>query len=151
MKLDAKRVQELILDSLEPRTDPDRTIIAEGVVHSYGFNADKIAKNKQEIIELLNELPDVFFENSGGGMSFIQACVDKHGNHWGEHHSMEELFCLGIAIGRVKETMPRKLRSVLPGGVPYYTIYHSDQPIITETEWRKSHTQVTDTHYEDEF
>ena len=151
MKLDATRVQELIIDSLEPRIDPDHTIIAPGVVRSYGFNATKIAKNKQEIIELLDELPAVFFEDSGGGMSFIQACMDKHGNHWGEHHSMEELFCLGIAIGRVKETMPTKLRPILPGGVPYYTIYHSDQPTITETEWRKSHTQVADAHYEDAF
>ena len=46
MKLDATRVQELIIDSLEPRIDPDHTIIAPGVVRSYGFNATKIAKKK---------------------------------------------------------------------------------------------------------
>ena len=130
MKLDSKRVQELLIDSLEPRIDPDHTIITQGVVHSYGFNADKIAKNKQEIIELLNELPDVFFEDSGGGMSFIQACMDKHGNHWGEHHSMEELFCLGVGINRVRELLPRELSIALPGGVPYYIIFHEDKEDI---------------------
>lgn len=81
MKLNAKRVQELVLDSLEPRTDPDHTIIAEGVVHTFGFNAKKLATHKDEIIELLDELPDNFKEEVGGGWSFIQACVDKNGNH----------------------------------------------------------------------
>lgn len=151
MKLDAKRVQELIIDSLEPRTDPEKTIIAEGVVHTFGFNADKLATHKQEIIDLLNELPDNFKEEVGGGWSFIQACIDKNGNHWGEHHSMEELFCLGIAIGRVKCLMPRAMWGILPGGVPYYTVCKNDQPTVTEKAYRESHTDVEDTHYEDKF
>lgn len=151
MKLNAKRVQELVLDSLEPRTDPDHTIIAEGVVHTFGFNAEKLATHKDEIIELLDELPDNFKEEVGGGWSFIQACVDKHDNHWGEHHSMEELFCLGIAIGRVKVLMPRAMWSILPGGVPYYAICKEDQPTVTETQYRAEHEDIEDTHYEDEF
>lgn len=151
MKLDAKRVQKLILDSLEPRADPEKTIIAEGVVHTFGFNADKLATHKQEIIDLLNELPDNFKEEVGGGWSFIQACVDKDGNHWGEHHSMEELFCLGIAIGRVKCLMPKAMWRILPGGVPYYVICKDDQPTVTEKEYRESHTDIEDTHYENEF
>ena len=59
----------------------------------------------------------------GGGWSFLQACVDKNGNHWGEHSNMEELFCLGIAIGKVESLLPRDMWKVLPGGVPYYVIH----------------------------
>jgi len=110
-----------------------------------------LATHKKEIIDLLNELPDNFKEEVGGGWSFIQACVYKNGNHWGEHHSMEELLCLGIAIGRVKCLMPKDMWSILPGGVPYYAICKEDQPVINEVEYRKSHTDIEDTHYEDEF
>ena len=124
MKLTAKRVHELIIDSLGGvAPNPEKTIIAEGITCTFGFNVDKLATHKQEIIDLLNELPDSFKEKSGGGCSFLQACVDKNGNQWGEHHSMEELFCLGIAIGKVENLLPRDMWEMLPGGVPYYVIH----------------------------
>ena len=123
-KLNAKRVHELIVDSLGGEASrPEKTIIAEGIIRTFGFNVDKLATHKQEIIDLLNELPDSFKEGSGGGWSFLQACVDKNGNHWGEHSNMEELFCLGIAIGKVESLLPRDMWKVLPGGVPYYVIH----------------------------
>ena len=53
MKLNAKRVQELIVDSLEPGNSPEKTIIAEGIIHTFGFNVDKLATHKQEIGVLL--------------------------------------------------------------------------------------------------
>ena len=101
---------------------PEKTIIAEGITRAFGFHADKLTTHKQEIIDLLNELPDNFKEGSGGEWSFLQACVDKNGNHWGEYSNMEELFCLGIAIGKVESLLPRDMWKVLPGGVPYYVI-----------------------------
>ena len=143
MKLNAKRVQELIVDSLwDEASSPEKTIIAEGIIRTFGFNVDKLATHKQEIIDLLNELPDNFKEESGGGWSFINACVDKNGNLWGEHHSMEELFCLGIAIGRVKCLIPRETWKILPGGVPYYVICQDDQPVVNKLEYQKTYSAV---------
>ena len=50
---------------------------------------------------------------------------------------MEELFCLGIAIGRVECLIPREMWKILPGGVPYYVICQDDQPVINKLEYRK--------------
>jgi hypothetical protein len=35
---------------------------------------------------------------------------------------MEGLFCLGMAIGKVECLMPRKMWTILPGGMPYYLV-----------------------------
>jgi hypothetical protein len=55
-------------------------------------------------------------------MSFLNACVDKHGNHWGEHPSVEQLLVLGVAIGKIEYCLPREYWRALPGGVPYFMI-----------------------------
>lgn len=123
MKLTATKVNEIFNDCLfKDGESREGALCAEGVVHNFGFHPERIQSHKQEITELLDELPENFFENSGGGWSFLQACVDKHNNQWGEHLHMEQLFCLGIALGLVKELLPKEMRSVLPGGVPYYVV-----------------------------
>ena len=40
---------------------------------------------------------------------------------------MEDLFCLGIAIGKVQYCLPRETWSLLPGGVPYLMIGKSEE------------------------
>ncbi len=72
---------------------------------------------------MLDELPDSFKKSGGGGMSFQNACVDKQGNQWTDFHQrMEQLFQLGIGIGKVELLMPREMWAMLPGGMPYYAI-----------------------------
>lgn len=123
MKLTATKVDEIFRDCLfKDNESHEGAIMVEGVAHNFGFHPERTLSHRNEIRELLDELPKNFFEDSGGGWSFLQACVDKHGNHWGEHLHMEQLFCLGISLGLVRELMPKALRSVLPGGVPYYVI-----------------------------
>lgn len=72
---------------------------------------------------MLDKLPEQFHEATGGGWSFLNACNDRHGNQWtGLHQRMEQLFQLGIALGRVSYCLPREFWSAMPGGVPYIVV-----------------------------
>lgn len=98
-------------------------IISEGIICIVGFHPERVKNHTEEIINMLNELPAEFHEKTGGGWSFLNACNDKHGNQWtGLHQTMEQLFQLGIAIGKVSCLLPRDQWKSLPGGVPYYQI-----------------------------
>jgi hypothetical protein len=93
--------------------------IVQGIVRTFGFSPTKITEHKDEIRALLAEMPDEFQAGKGGGMSFLNLCVDRDGNQWGEHPTMEALVVLGIAAGMASYPLPRDLWSVLPGGMPY--------------------------------
>lgn len=102
---------------------PENALLVEGLVRNFGFSPKKIEENTPEIVKLLNELPETFRENSGGGWSFLMASQDKHGNHWGEHRNIEELMCLGIAAGKVRYVIEdREMWKLFPGGVPHFVI-----------------------------
>ena len=135
MKLDAIKVREIFLDCMysEVRVNSStkeelmkEAILVKGIVTNVGFDPEKITMYKSEIIELLDELPDEFKHEVAGGYSFLEACEDKHDNHWGGHRSMEQLFMLGMACKRVRCLFPRELWSMLPGGVPYYEVLDKD-------------------------
>jgi hypothetical protein len=98
-------------------------------MHKFGFHPGRINDYKQEIIDILSNLPDEFMREKGGGWSFLMACNDKEGHQWGEHMNMDELFSLGQAIGAVKFQLPRAFWSALPGGMPYVVV-----DILTEQE-----------------
>lgn len=91
-------------------------------MHSFGFNPSRLAEHKQEIKEMLECLSDEFRADKGGGWSFLQACVTKDGDQWGEHQNINELLALGIATGQAKILMHRELWSALPGGMPYFVV-----------------------------
>lgn len=127
--IDANRINEIFLDCLfqseeeaQEAQKQNNFILAEGIMHKIGFNPEKIKYHENEIYSILNELPDQFKKESGGGWSFLNACVDKSNNHWGEHQNIDQLFILGIAIKKVSYLMPREMWSVLPGGMPYVVI-----------------------------
>jgi hypothetical protein len=87
------------------------------------FSREKIEPYQDEIFEMLKCLPDNFMQSKGGGWSFLNACQDNKGNQWtGSQRYMEQLFLLGMAIGKVNLLMPREMWKVLPGGVPYYSV-----------------------------
>ena len=122
--LDPERVNAVFVDCLfRDGEDSSKHINAEGIVRNVGFHHERLESHKAEIVAMLDELPEQFKESSGGGWSFLNACMDKHGNQWtGLHQTMEQLFQLGIGIGKVKSLMPREMWSILPGGMPYYVI-----------------------------
>ena len=103
--------------------DKEPKVEADGIMAKVAFHPTRLAGHKQQIEEMLKDLPDQFQEKSGGGWSFLNACMDKQGNQWtGLHARMEKLFQLGLAIGKVQCQLPRELWSSLYGGMPYYVV-----------------------------
>jgi hypothetical protein len=50
-------------------------------------------------------------------------CQDKEDHQWTDfHQTMDELVCLGTAIGKLEYLMPREMWNVLPGGMPYIVV-----------------------------
>lgn len=124
LSLNADRVSLIFLNCLfKDDEDTSSYVKAEGITGTVGFNPDRLNSHKAKIEAMLDELPDEFKKSGGGGMSFLNACNDKHGNQWtGFHQTMEQLFQLGIAIGKVECLLPREIWHVLPGGMPYYVV-----------------------------
>lgn len=116
----AERVQAVFMDCLFKEGEPtDSAVIGKGVVRDFGFHPERLANHKAEIAEMCNELPDTFQKKSGGGWSFLNLCMDKHGTQWGEHANCEQLVALAIASGQGSYPLPREMWQVLPGGMPY--------------------------------
>ena len=109
-------------DELAQNAAPHDAVVVDSVIGSFGFHPGRIAAHTLDIRALLTELPDEFHIGKGGGMSFLNACVDRHGNQWGEHRDINHLVSLGLAIGAASYPMPRELWEILQGGMPYVTV-----------------------------
>lgn len=112
--IDANRVEQIFMNCLSKDG-----VIVEGIMGRYGLN---VIGYEAEITEMLDQLPDSFKRGGGGGDSFLNGCMTRDGDQWGEHRSMEQLFCLGIAIERCVWAFPRDLWADLPGGMPYVVL-----------------------------
>jgi len=84
MELTSENVKKTLDASffLDGSENVDNAIIVEGITGKYGFDPDRIATQKDNINSMLNELPDSFMQNIGGGMSFLNACVTKDGKQY---------------------------------------------------------------------
>lgn len=124
LMLNPQRVEEVFMDCLfKEGEDTTNYVKAEGIMATIGFHPERLDGHREEIEAMLTELPDEFRESGGGGWSFLNACMDRHGNQWtGLHQIMDQLFTLGIAIDKVEYQLPRDLWSALPGGMPYLVI-----------------------------
>jgi hypothetical protein len=123
-KLTTQAVTDLLAHCLYTDAEADNgeveeTLIIEGILHDYGLHPGRVDENRENIAELLRELPDNFFIGGGGGWTFLNLCMDKHGNHWSEHPTMEVLCVLAIAAGLGKWVGPKKMWRMFPGGMPY--------------------------------
>lgn len=113
------RVKELFESCLTGKN----IVEVEGIISRYGLDKEILDANKDEIKGMLQELPDQFKYNSGGGWSFLNACNDRDGNQWtGLHERMEQLFVLGMGLGIVEYVMPRDLWAAFPGGMPFLVV-----------------------------
>lgn len=123
-QLSASRVTEIFRDCLfNEGEDTSNNVPAEGIKTTVGFHLERLQSYKDEVAAMLDELSDDFKPVGGGGTSFLNACDDKHGRQWADlHQTMEQLFQLGIALGKVTCLMPRVMWDALPGGVPYYLV-----------------------------
>jgi hypothetical protein len=62
-------------------------------------------------------------EDTGGGSSFLNAVIDNAGHQWADAHStIDELLCLGLAIGKIEYNAPRQLWRAFPAGMPYFFV-----------------------------
>jgi hypothetical protein len=123
MELTAENVVETLKSCLfEGEPDLAKAVLVEGVVAKFGFDPERLKAREAEIISMLEQLPPQFRAEVGGGYSFLGACQRADGVQWGEHRTVDELFCLGLAIGRVKLCLPRDMWPALPGGMPYYVV-----------------------------
>ena len=125
MELTSKNVNDVFLRCLydNKEEDVENAIIVDGVIGKFGFNPINLIENTVNISKMLDCLPDNFKETSGGGWSFLNACIDKDGVQWtGEHRTVEKIVCLGIATGKAKYLLPKDMWNALPGGMPYFVV-----------------------------
>ena len=130
IEIDPQEVKKVLMNCLYKKEEleeagdiPRGAVVVEGITSKFGFHPERLEKHRDEIVKWLKALPHQFCRSSGGGWSFLNACNQENGVQWtGLHKRMEQLFCLGIALGLVKSIMPREKWSSLPGGMPYYVI-----------------------------
>lgn len=128
MQLTAENVRTVAKDVLFTDAEfgggeaPANAVMVDGIVCKYAFHPERLEQHRTDVATMLAGLDDSFMSTGGGGMSFLQACVDREGNHWAEHPTMGLLFALGMGLGLVSYTMPREMWTILPGGMPYLTI-----------------------------
>ena len=125
MELTAENVVETMKSCLFPdEGEPDLTkaVMVEGITAKFGFDPERLKAKEADIVSMLAQLPPQFRHDVGGGYSFLAACERADGVQWGEQRTVDELFVLGMAIGKVKPCLPRAMWSALPGGMPYYVV-----------------------------
>lgn len=130
-KLTAGKVHAIVKDSMykdaelagkPPGAVPEDAIVVEGIVRTFSFHPERLMSHRQEVEELLAELPLKFREENGGGWTFLNMVLDKDDYQWGEQVSAEELMCLGIGLELMTNLLPRDVWPALSGGVPYLCI-----------------------------
>ena len=135
--LTAGNVNEVFMDCLfRDGEDTSKAVVAEGVMQKFGFHPDRLEAHKTEIREMLECLPDDFQPDKGGGTSFLNACMTKEGEQWGEHSNIEQLLALGIATKQAAMLMPREMWNILPGGMPYIGVTARTANASNEAERR---------------
>lgn len=99
-----------------PEDDPTKKQIVQGVVQNFAFCSDRLEENRETIVALLGNLPDVFTQ----GYSFLNLCIDKNGNQWTDYQAIcEQLMVMGIALDLLAYCFPRECWKALPGKLPY--------------------------------
>lgn len=134
MKLTCENISNVIKHSLpKDITEEQKKIVleggdlpgfvrGEGVRGRFLFDSAKIEEKRADVVEMLKELPKQFRKTKGGGWSFLNACMTENGEQWGEHRNIDELICIGRALGLVEFQMPREMWDALPGGMPYFSV-----------------------------
>lgn len=129
----ASKIEKIFLDCLykPEEIDNDKTpqdaVLVQGIVRDFGFHPQRLQSHKEEIRLLLTEMPKEFHKQGGGGWSFLNLCMDKNGDQWGEHPNMEQLVALAIGCGLGNYQLPKDLWASLPGGMPY-VVFDVEQP-----------------------
>lgn len=109
-------------EEIVDRKAPADAVKAASVVATFYFHPERLEARRADVVSMLRQLPKPFRKDEGGGWSFLNACVDRHGEQWGEHAHIDALFALAIALGLGTFPLERGLWVTLPGGMPFFTI-----------------------------
>lgn len=122
--LTADAVTALFIYCLLKDDEPkEGAILGECIRGQFAMHPGRVAERSEEIGLLLAELPDEFQANGGGGWTFLNACIDRHGNRWTDMQTtMDFLFCLGFAAGKARWLLDRAMWRAFPGGMPYVSV-----------------------------
>lgn len=124
----AERVEHIFMDCLfrdselspDRRTAPPDAILIQGIVNDFGLHRGRLVSHKEEIRALIDLMPLEFHRpNGGGGMTFLNLCMTRKGEQWGEHKNCEQLLVLAIAAQMGGYCAPREIWKALPGHMPY--------------------------------
>ena len=115
--------QEPIEEAALPQPSGTDHTLVEGILHRFTFDTNVLELHREEISNMLAQLPDQFHSDRGGRWSFINSCDNKQGRQWADHHfTMEKMWSLGIAVGKAQYSMPRDLWPSLHAGMPYMVV-----------------------------
>lgn len=122
--LDAARVTEIFLKCFwKAGEDPSDSLSVEGIkTKGAFFSPTRLEDYREVIVAMLDELSDEFGERMGGA-SFVEAYLDRHDRKWAaEYPPVEQLFLLGLAVGKVAPLPPRETWVLFPDGIPLLVI-----------------------------
>ena len=139
MSIDAARVEAILKDCMYKEMAPEnKYIMVYSCLTRTGLNPDKIEQHRDEIYEMLKQLPTAFWDlpTGEGGYSFLALLTDKDDNQWGGQQHADMLMTLGLAAGYMQYLFPIEMWRVLPGGVPYIVIHETPLklPVFTHQE-----------------
>jgi hypothetical protein len=124
--IDADRLDVIWRDCAPERQVPTGTgdvIVTDGIFPVAVLYLDRLKAHEPEIRRMLGALPEEFRDvalGGKGGWSFLNGCLDRDGDQWGEQPDVNRLFTLGLGLRLVVSLLPRELWPKLPGSVPYY-------------------------------
>jgi hypothetical protein len=122
-QIDPNRVEAILVEAL---TDPPAGDVIRGILHSYSLDVAKVASHRGEIVAMLEQWPEEFFDNGGGGWTFLNLCETRDGVLWtGLHLRCEQLCVLADVLGLLSYPLPRDMWSMMPGGLPYVAFKRS--------------------------
>ncbi|MFF2532348.1 hypothetical protein ACFVS2_25900 [Brevibacillus sp. NPDC058079] len=133
MLINPNRVNEILVDCLYKKEEivDGKPIIpyvgVQGVQGAIGFHPERLQSHKQEISDMIENLPKEI--DSVEGLSFLNVCQDKEGNLWtGMHKTCDELIMLAIGLELLEFTMSKELWMMCPGGMPMIRVKHPSDP-----------------------
>jgi len=124
---------DTILDNVLFRDDeivngelPESAVLVDGLMHKFGFHALRLESHRDEIKEIMRQMPKQFFRDSGGGWSTLNLCMTEGGEQWGEHRNVELLVAFAVGLKLASYLMPRDTWKIFPGGMPYVVFENID-------------------------
>lgn len=104
-------------------TVPTDAIVVFGIHRNFGFHPEKVENHADDIRSLVERIPsDKFFDEEGGGYSFLELAETRDGELWAQHQIVEA-FCAVSIAARYARWLSIPV-NVLPGGVPYVAFTH---------------------------